>query len=213
LNADSFMPWDLPGRADLLRRVVEAVRAESQRSGLIRDLLSKLTPGNGSWIAMLLARLLRAKATWNAHGPAIVEAFIEHGEPVSLWFLVMGLIADPEETPEDLAQRMRPLVPAIHTAFAQGVLLFLQKHGDRLGPKGVQCGLTAVGLLDPPRFFTRDIHRFKKTQRLDDDALRAADLIHDIANAGGSSDADLNGVAQCVQELKALVALQRGSCS
>jgi hypothetical protein len=169
-------------------------RDERRRARLIASLQEHLSARVEPWIVDLLAQLLTSKSNWTTHGPSIVRILLEQGQAPFL----KDLIWSPE------LKRAPELLPSIHTGFALGILQLVERHVLALSADGTQRALTAIALLDPSPHFTRDLHDFMKTTKLDDQALSIAQHIDSLAKAKGGADADLDGVDQCIAELKAL---------
>jgi hypothetical protein len=187
---------------DELERLAARFAGDEQAKAQLLDALrAHVVAAAEPSMVQLLARHLVTPSAWRTHGPPVVAALIERA-PLLLWWLVMGMV-DPKSLPEAMKEKLRPLVPAVHLAFAQGILLFVDQRGKTLGQAGLQRALAAIGLLDPPRHFTKDIHRFKQAHRHEPVVSAISDLIHGIAD-GGRPEPSLSGVLQCIRELKAL---------
>ena len=103
---------------------------------------------------------------------------------------------------DDLDAELKPQVGALHYGFACALLTWARERAEANDTSAVEVTLAAIGLLDPPRRFTNEIHRVRRDVPLPDNTRHLADHVHGIAKSNGGSDAHVYALFQCIAELE-----------
>jgi hypothetical protein len=161
--------------------------------------------GNAPDAFYMAAELLAGNNTlWKSkhHGQALVLAALQQRCFASLRRLILGGPPIRFRCLEEIEEALKLRVQAMHYAFGCALLSWareLMLAGDTVG---VERALAALALLDPPRYFADDLHRFKRETLLPDNGRHLADHIHRIAKSNGGADAQVYALFQCIDELQ-----------
>lgn len=178
---------------------------EAQRRRLLEVLVELATAGHLQIALSRAAELLADNKTlWKSkeHGQALVLAACRQRRFAALRWLVAGSPPLMHRTLEELEEALKPRVPVMHYALGCALLTWARELFSSADTVGVERALATLGLLDPPRYFAEDIHRFKRETQLSDDARHLADHIHRMAKSNGGADACVYALSQCIDELQ-----------
>lgn len=183
-----------PTRADKRRRLLavlveRAVEDEARGIHGMYSIAAELLSGN--------------KTLWKSkgYGQALVLAALRRGGLFELKQLIHGRPGK-FECLDDIEAALKPQVLAMHFAFGAALLSWARELAEAGNAKGVERALGALGVLDPPGHFTKDVRWFIGNVPLSSDARLLADHIHRIAASKGGSDATVHALVQCIDELR-----------
>lgn len=177
---------------------------ERQRRQLLEALVEHATTGDVRSAFYMAAELLGDNKTlWKSkdHGQALVLAAFRQRRFACLRQLVVGGPPMPYRRLEELEEALKPRVQVMHYAFGCALLTWARELALDGDTAGVERALAALGLLDPPRYFADDIHRFERETPLADNARHLAHHIRRIAKSHGGADAGVYALTQCADEL------------
>ncbi len=192
----------------LVARFVEPGK-EKERKGLLVALVERAKAKDAAptfdLYAMAAELLSGSKSMWKSEdlGQDLVLAALRRRDFCHLQRLIFGRPPKPFERLEDIEAALKDQVIAMHYAFATALLRRCRELAVAGDSQGVERMLGALGVLDPPRYFTNDLHTFRVDVPLSDDARHLADHIYGIAKAQGGSDAQVHALFQCIDELRA----------
>jgi hypothetical protein len=178
---------------------------EAQRRQLLEVLVEHARAGNAPDAFYMTAELLAGNSTlWKSkhHGQALVLAALQQRCFASLRRLIFGGPPIRFRCLEEVEEALKPQVKAMNYAFGCALLTWAREQMLTGDTGGVERALAALGLLDPPRYFADDLHRFKRETPLPDNARHLTDHIHRIAKSNGGADAQVYALFQCIDELQ-----------
>jgi hypothetical protein len=189
-----------------LRALVSRFKAagkETERNLFLEVLVEHVKTGAVREAPRLASDLLGNSSAWKRFGRAMVFELLRKRRFFDLRGLVFGDSRHHITSLEDLEAALQPLAVAIHYAFAAALLTWAQELAHVRDHVTVARALAAIGVLDPPRHFTKELHSFREKAPLSENARQFADYIHGIARSHGGSDAVIYAVFQCIDELLA----------
>lgn len=188
--------------AEMLRQLfVRFRRHPAHRRDLFEALLRQLESGELRHAANFVGDMLDSRSAWETYGAGIVYRLLKRGRETECAGLVLGDLTGSVKDPDEASSTGTPRMVAMHLAFARGLLRWAGDQCAEGNHDAAERPLMAIGLLDPPRLFTRELRDFARSEHVNDGVREWVANIHKVAKSADQSDASPGGLFECMREL------------